>query len=286
MAQPTLRRAASHRCRLRAARPPTPRRARRRVLPDAPPHRPLGRPLRRALPAAPPPRRSTRGAAAPATRQPAQPAQPADSWAEGRIHCTAATAAGLALRFPGLRTLLVALEHGQSVALALGPLAERLEARPFAVCAPCASFCPVPTLSRLPRHGQVHCLPSGHCAGSAAFLFEGAACGRVLATGDFRQEAWRTAAALPAALRAAPLDLLLLDNTYCHPSKARRVFDLYLFAREGGGFSSPRPAARTGAGLRRAARLSRAGAPAARGGGGGAADDGGESSRAQYLHRP
>lgn len=74
-------------------------------------------------------------------------------------------------------------------------------------------------------------LDSGHCAGSAAFLFEGptprsttqptpgstGGCGRVLATGDWRREDLRSREALPECLTRAPIDLLLLDNTYCHP---------------------------------------------------------------------
>ncbi len=75
---------------------------------------------------------------------------------------------------------------------------------------------------------------SGHCPGSAAFLFEGA-CGRVLHTGDWRLEdlcvqGTRHVAprrrlthtprrsALPACVTRAPLDVVYLDNTFCHPS--------------------------------------------------------------------
>lgn len=53
--------------------------------------------------------------------------------------------------------------------------------------------------------------------GAVMFLVEGPH-GRVLHTGDFR---WEAAAQADTdwhpALVAAPLDLLFLDNTYCHP---------------------------------------------------------------------
>jgi DNA cross-link repair 1B protein len=56
---------------------------------------------------------------------------------------------------------------------------------------------------------------SGHCPGAVAFLFEGA-CGRVLHTGDWRLSNLEL---IPACLLSGgPLDMLWLDNTYCHPS--------------------------------------------------------------------
>lgn len=86
---------------------------------------------------------------------------------------------------------------------------------------------------------EVTPLDSGHCAGSATFLFQGPGCGRVLCTGDWRREDWvllpgcndadaptpadapagapAGAHNLPEILTRAPLDALYLDNTYCHP---------------------------------------------------------------------
>ena len=97
----------------------------------------------------------------------------------------------------------------------------------------------------------VTALDAGHCPGSVAFLFEGA-CGRVFHTGDWRREDWcgketspfgyaddrggrgtRTPPRetndddrstnnrtdrVPRCLTRAPIDLLLLDNTYGNPS--------------------------------------------------------------------
>ena len=85
----------------------------------------------------------------------------------------------------------------------------------------------------------VTALDAGHCPGSVAFLFEGA-CGRVFHTGDWRREDWcgkastpfgyaetnkekqndarKSATKLPRCLTRAPLDLVLLDNTYGDPS--------------------------------------------------------------------
>ena len=68
-------------------------------------------------------------------------------------------------------------------------------------------------------------LDAGHCPGSVGFLFEGA-CGRIYHTGDFRREDWcgrggaaaAAASAIPECLTRAPLDLLLLDNTYANPT--------------------------------------------------------------------
>jgi len=59
-------------------------------------------------------------------------------------------------------------------------------------------------------------IDAGHCPGSAMVLIEGE-CGRVLHTGDFRREDLRTRGALPACVTRAPIDALMLDNTYAHP---------------------------------------------------------------------
>ena len=107
---------------------------------------------------------------------------------------------------------------------------------------------------RRPELLTVTPLDAGHCPGSLAFLFEGA-CGRIFHTGDFRREDWcgrgpllgyddddddddddalddardvRDAldaevepnpppSSLPSCLTRAPIDLLLLDNTYADP---------------------------------------------------------------------
>jgi hypothetical protein len=108
---------------------------------------------------------------------------------------------------------------------------------------------PAPRVATDPELLTVTALDAGHCPGSVGFLFEGA-CGRIFHTGDFRREDWcgrgralGYAAAsddalgrararappqtltlnpepLPKCLTRAPLDLLLLDNTYAHPEYA------------------------------------------------------------------
>ena len=101
--------------------------------------------------------------------------------------------------------------------------------------------------ARLPGNDEfltVTALDAGHCPGSVAFLFEGA-CGRVFHTGDWRREDWcgkettpygyyggdedgiavtteddrpKRPSRVPRCLTRAPLDLLLLDNTYGDPA--------------------------------------------------------------------
>ena len=83
-----------------------------------------------------------------------------------------------------------------------------------------------PTVVDLGGTGElltVTAIDAGHCPGSVGFLFEGT-CGRIYHTGDFRREDWCVvgddgkSANIPECLTRAPLDLLLLDNTYCNPA--------------------------------------------------------------------
>ncbi|CAI8057517.1 5' exonuclease Apollo [Geodia barretti] len=62
---------------------------------------------------------------------------------------------------------------------------------------------------------SVTVLDANHCPGSAMFLFEGYF-GRILYTGDFRYSP--TMSALSQLIQSRPVDLLYLDNTYCHKS--------------------------------------------------------------------
>ena len=109
---------------------------------------------------------------------------------------------------------------------------------------------PAPRVATDPELLTVTALDAGHCPGSVGFLFEGA-CGRIFHTGDFRREDWcgrgralgyaaasddalgkerarappqtltlKPEEPLPECLTRAPLDLLLLDNTYAHPEYA------------------------------------------------------------------
>lgn len=63
---------------------------------------------------------------------------------------------------------------------------------------------------------SVTVIDAGHCPGAVMFLFDGPM-GRVLHTGDFRREDLTTREALPTALTRAPVDVLMLDNTYANP---------------------------------------------------------------------
>jgi DNA cross-link repair 1B protein len=148
---------------------------------------------------------------------------PADTWRGGPVFCSAPTAALLALKFPSL-----AARRGAVTALPLDETSVlRLPPAPGAPPgAPPAQLCVTP-------------IDTGHCPGSVAFLFEGA-CGRVFHTGDWRRDDDLPCAAddaeddddderyaatpsatprvLPAALLRAPVDVLYLDNTFCHPA--------------------------------------------------------------------
>ncbi|KAK4797039.1 hypothetical protein SAY86_029365 [Trapa natans] len=71
---------------------------------------------------------------------------------------------------------------------------------------------------------QVMPIDAHHCPGSVMFLFRGDF-GSLLYTGDFRWEAMSEKAnksriILKSAINGSKLDILYLDNTYCHPSYA------------------------------------------------------------------
>ena len=134
---------------------------------------------------------------------------PPDAWALGPLYCSSVARALLRLKHPALAARAVVLQEGEATRVPLG------------------RGCP--PLS-------VTLFPSGHCPGSAAFLFVGPGCGTVLHTGDWRHERGLPSALLAALARrrrsgadtdddeaemhrAAPLvDTLFLDNTFCHPS--------------------------------------------------------------------
>eukprot|EP00884_Botryococcus_braunii_P014923 jgi/Botrbrau1/23431/Bobra.0051s0072.1 len=64
---------------------------------------------------------------------------------------------------------------------------------------------------------QVTPLHAEHCLGSLMYLIDGSF-GRILHTGDFRWELNAQPRLLShPALSSPPVDLLLIDNTYCHP---------------------------------------------------------------------
>ena len=116
-----------------------------------------------------------------------------------KIYCTAITEALILRKYPKLLdgpTSIVTLATDQPTVVDLGGTGELL---------------------------TVTAIDAGHCPGSVGFLFEGT-CGRIYHTGDFRREDWCVAgddgksANIPECLTRAPLDLLLLDNTYCNPA--------------------------------------------------------------------
>ena len=117
-----------------------------------------------------------------------------------KIYCTAITEALILRKYPKLLdgpTSIVTLAADQPTVVDLGGTGELL---------------------------TVTAIDAGHCPGSVGFLFEGT-CGRIYHTGDFRREDWCApvgddgkSANIPECLTRAPLDLLLLDNTYCNPA--------------------------------------------------------------------
>ncbi|KAF7038113.1 hypothetical protein CFC21_048336 [Triticum aestivum] len=121
-------------------------------------------------------------------------------WRHGPLYCSPVTARLLPTRFPGVdASLLRPIAAGASASLTLtSPISGR-------------------TVSL-----HVTALPAIHCPGSLMFLFRGDL-GCRLYTGDFRWELGcdkaRTAKkALLDALAGDTVDVLYLDNTYCHPS--------------------------------------------------------------------
>ncbi|KAL6614366.1 hypothetical protein ACP70R_036636 [Stipagrostis hirtigluma subsp. patula] len=121
-------------------------------------------------------------------------------WRHGPLYCSPTTARLLPTRFPGVDvSLLRPLAPGASASLSLSsPTSDR----PIAL--------------------RVTAIPALHCHGSVMFLFRGDL-GCMLYTGDFRwelgcDEARRAKKALLDALGGDTVDVLYLDNTYCHPS--------------------------------------------------------------------
>ncbi|KAL6853863.1 hypothetical protein ACP4OV_019892 [Aristida adscensionis] len=123
----------------------------------------------------------------------------AGGWRHGPLYCSPATARLLPTRFPGVdASLLRPLAPGASAALSLSSSSGR------------------------PVSLRVTAVPALHCPGSLMYLFRGDP-GCMLYTGDFRWElgcdrARRAKEALLDALAGDTVDVLYLDNTYCHPS--------------------------------------------------------------------
>ncbi|XP_044977286.1 5' exonuclease Apollo [Hordeum vulgare subsp. vulgare] len=121
-------------------------------------------------------------------------------WRHGPLYCSPATARLLPIRFPGVdASLLRPVAAGASASLSLS---SPNSGRPVSI--------------------HVTALPALHCPGSLMFLFR-SDIGCMLYTGDFRWElgcdkARSAKKALLDALAGDTVDVLYLDNTYCHPS--------------------------------------------------------------------
>ncbi|KAK3162136.1 hypothetical protein QOZ80_1BG0085930 [Eleusine coracana subsp. coracana] len=121
-------------------------------------------------------------------------------WRHGPLYCSPTTARLLPTRFPGIDASLIR------------PLAPGASA-PLSLSSP-TSDCPLSV--------RVTAISALHCPGSLMYLFRGDL-GCMLYTGDFRwelgcQKARRAKQALLDALGEDTVDVLYLDNTYCHPS--------------------------------------------------------------------
>ena len=176
---------------------------------------------------------------------------------DGRtVYCSSVTKAMLLRKFPGLATRrdvrIETLAPNASVVLRLPDRSSNSTRTPKRQTTVAETLLPVDSMNDdVEGHENdelltVTALDAGHCPGSVAFLFEGA-CGRVFHTGDWRREDWcgkastpfgyaetnqpqrpnekkhrgsgvAKNAALPRCLTRAPLDLVLLDNTYGDPS--------------------------------------------------------------------
>ncbi|XP_015695452.1 5' exonuclease Apollo [Oryza brachyantha] len=124
----------------------------------------------------------------------------AGGWRHGPLYCSPVTARLLPTRFPGVNaSLLRPLSAGASTSLSL---TSPSTGRSVSVV--------------------VTAIPALHCPGSLMYLFSGDL-GCMLYTGDFRWElscerARAAKKALLDALAGDTVDVLYLDNTYCHPS--------------------------------------------------------------------
>ena len=168
------------------------------------------------------------------------------------IYCSAVTKALLLRKFPKLASRadvrVVAVAPNRACVISLPEATSN--ASPSAAESIADALLPAPRVAPDRELLTVTALDAGHCPGSVGFFFEGA-CGRIFHTGDFRREDWcgRGSALgyeaarrdeprrpdararpdpptisipdrLPECLTRAPLDLLLLDNTYAHPEYA------------------------------------------------------------------
>jgi len=165
----------------------------------------------------------------------------AGGWRHGPLYCSPTTARLLPARFPGIdASLLRPLSPGASASLSLSsdssdrPLSLRVTAIPALHC-PGMLPSPSPPLpirslhallytagSELLTRGAIRRRSWSLRSGSLMYLFRGDL-GCMLYTGDFRWElgcdrARRAKQALHDALCGDTVDLLYLDNTYCHPS--------------------------------------------------------------------
>jgi DNA cross-link repair 1B protein len=174
------------------------------------------------------------------------------------VYCSSVTKALLLRKFPGLATRrdvrIETLAPNASVVLRLPDRSSASTRTPKRQTTVAETLLPNDSMNDdVEGHENdelltVTALDAGHCPGSVAFLFEGK-CGRVFHTGDWRREDWcgkastpfgydtltnqprrplndekrrasstASTAALPRCLTRAPLDLVLLDNTYGDPS--------------------------------------------------------------------
>ncbi|KAG8055167.1 hypothetical protein GUJ93_ZPchr0001g29432 [Zizania palustris] len=162
----------------------------------------------------------------------------AGGWRHGPLYCSPVTARLLPTRFPDFdASLLRPLAGGASASLSLSSPSTGRSVSIVVTAIP-ALHCPGanPTYRTPSQFDRPHSvlLPSGaksvHCgfavafsrAGSLMYLFRGDL-GCMLNTGDFRWErgcerARAAKKALLEALAGDTVDVLYLDNTYCHPS--------------------------------------------------------------------
>ncbi|KAM0838668.1 hypothetical protein ACQ4PT_060830 [Festuca glaucescens] len=124
----------------------------------------------------------------------------AGGWRHGPLYCSPVTARLLPTRFPGIDASLIRpIAPGESAPLSLSS----------------------PTSGRI-FSLHVTAIPALHCPGSLMYLFRGDL-GCMLFTGDFRwelgcEEARSAKKALLEALAGDSVDVLYMDNTYCHPT--------------------------------------------------------------------
>jgi DNA cross-link repair 1B protein len=156
----------------------------------------------------------------------------AGGWRHGPLYCSPVTARLLPTRFPGVdASLLRPIAPGESASLSLScPVSGRLVS--LHVTAIPALHCPgkYPSLpnprcsTRLYSAKTAEPIPSMRVlyAGSLMYLFRGDL-GCRLYTGDFRwelgcEEARSAKKALLEALAGDSVEVLYMDNTYCHPT--------------------------------------------------------------------